>query len=888
MAQYAIGIDLGTSNCALAFCQAQENQAPATDFSIPQYQTLERSIDGTILPSFAYALTEDEGNLYPRLKETGWLIGEGGRTAMADTPTRVIHSAKSWLCHSGVDREAPILPWGSNELANSQKLSPVAASARYLSHLRAAWDQSGRAPFSQQQVTVTVPASFDQVAQRLTLEAIRKAGFPETTRLLEEPQAAFLSWIAAHPDRQFNSPTTVLVCDVGGGTTDFSLFRIEPSDLGMPDIERIAVSDHILLGGDNIDLAITHLARTDGLSGPESVQWIAEARRIKESFLSDSATVPSTYRMAVSGTGSSLIANTQSVEIGYAQLEKLIFDGFIPNCDADTSPAKGESGLSEIGLPYAKDPAITRHLAQFVQNRQIDAVLFNGGTVYSRSVQQRILGVVQSWQPDHPISHLESMGVFHAVSRGAAHYGQRLLASTQTLIRSGNPRPILLEIEANKKAHERHLLCVLPKGAMTAESIQIKKPTFALTVNRPVEFRPFTGPDSDQIRQGQIVRWRPNDFSPLPPLQTRIHKDDKATLGRSKQNVEVTLEAMINELGLVQIACCEVGKKNRPDGPWALTFDLRRALKSENQLADFNVEPIDDDRLQAYTTTLDSWFDASILKTLEKVTGQKRKEWPIPLLRIGFDTLIDHVSRRSHSEAYETGWWIALGYCIRPGFGSPLDDFRMEQLETLLEIGFAHSESKAVQEQSLICWRRAAAGLNKTLQCNLYDIHVKQALAGTKRGLEAVKLLVSLERIEIDQKTRVAEFLIGQIAEPKPWNAEAYLWCLQRLLARHPFHAGSECVMPARATLGYINEILSRASTLPKSFLEQLLINAARITKDPAIDLPKPDRDRLIEQAQRMGLAASALEPLREFAPIRRTEIQQQFGEALPVGLRLI
>ena len=147
---------------------------------------------------------------------------------------------------------------------------------------------------------------------------------------------------------------------------------------------------------------------------------------------------------------------------------------------------------------------------------------------------------------------------------------------------------------------------------------------------------------------------------------------------------------------------------------------------------------------------------------------------------------------------------------------------------------------------------------------------------------------MSLERIEIDQKTRVAEFLIGQIAEPKPWNAEAYLWCLQRLLARHPFHAGSECVMPARATLGYINEILSRASTLPKSFLEQLLINAARITKDPAIDLPKPDRDRLIEQAQRMGLAASALEPLREFAPIRRTEIQQQFGEALPVGLRLI
>jgi molecular chaperone DnaK (HSP70) len=906
MARFAIGIDLGTSNCALEWSPLQGADERVTTFNVRQYETPERVVESPVLPSFLY-IKETH-----REAELPYVAGLMAREQFKSEPSRCIHSAKSWLCHPGVDREVPILPWHSVDVPPVQQMSPVAASAAYLSYLKEAWDQqfaaeSPQDAFAQQQITVTVPASFDQVAQRLTLKAAQAAGFPESTRLLEEPQAAFLAWVSEPGNQaelralqhdQSAKQLTWLVCDVGGGTTDFSLFAVQPSTADEdPQIERLAVSDHILLGGDNIDLALAKRAEAEFLANGYHVrpdQWlqlVAQARMAKEAaFASDAP--ESTLRITLLDSGSSLFAATQTVQWSLEATKQWIIERFFPECPANARAAANAAGLVEIGLPYAQEPAITVHLAEFLAGRAVDGILFNGGTVCAAEIQQRIGRVVSGWQPSHGAPRLFAAdNPYLAVARGAAHYGRRLKQRADSMIKAGAARPLLVEVQANERSAERHLLCVLPKGATPADQFVIKKPTFALRLNRPVQFQPFTGPDSDRIRQGQIVKWRPADFHAMPPLQTLALTGESIDLEPSGATAEVILYSKLNELGLVELQCVAAEKqKGRDRQQWDLAFDLRQVLGAENQLVTDPQETLESARKsEAFTAALGGFFTERILKDLEEQTGEKRGQWSLSLLRKGFDTLIGQVSRRSHSEAYETAWWMAAGYCLRPGCGAPLDEFRVRQLEVLLDLGVCHPGAKAVREQRAVFWRRVARGLSVDLQERLFDETEAVAFSGSKRGLEPLKMLAALEGVSVARKRKLLDYLCRALPQAPRWALESYLWCAGRVCARIPLSRRQEWVMAPALIEALLEVVLNLDSEqVPHKLLLNFILQSARISGANELDLGSQARERIHRRALQRGFDADELAPLKQYTPVARAELQSQYGEALPQGLVLL
>jgi molecular chaperone DnaK (HSP70) len=449
-ARFSIGIDLGTTNTALAFVSLERDE-PAAMLPIPQVESPTAIVESPTLPSFLY-LPDDTP---PRSEEetdaeAGWVIGRFARRQAADTPGRVVHSAKSWLAHHSADRSAPFLPWGSDELGRAEKLSPVAASTLLLRYLRDAWNEHFSAAgddcaFDAQALTITVPASFDAGAQRLTLDAAQAAGYPPTVRLLEEPQAAFYHWLETHDatrapwvagESADARAAHVLVVDVGGGTSDFSLFAVwANAAASAPRIERIAVSEHLLLGGDNMDLALAHRLEphfSDAGEGLSSRQWeylVARCRDLKEAALATGGAPDDTFTVAIPGRGSRLIREAQSAQLARAEIERLLLDGFFPACAADEYPIRAKAGLRELGLPYARDPAVTRHLADFLRDRPaVDAVLFNGGSLHPLRLRERILAAIGSWQSGRTPVALENADPSLAVARGAARFGKLVRA----------------------------------------------------------------------------------------------------------------------------------------------------------------------------------------------------------------------------------------------------------------------------------------------------------------------------------------------------------------------------------------------------------------------------------------------------------------------------
>jgi molecular chaperone DnaK (HSP70) len=409
-----------TTSSALAYVPLADDTQPEV-LAVSQWETPNRLVEAPTLPSFLYlpeeAFAEQLRGKVPG-GTPGWIVGRLARRRAGETPGRVVRSAKSWLCHHTADRSAPILPWGSEDLVPAQKISPVQAAALILSYLRVAWDSSfGRSgsAFDDQEITITVPASFDAAAQRLTLDATEEAGFPGGVRLLEEPQAAFYRWLERHSsgnplwkilDAHDAGSRHVLIVDIGGGTSDFSLFELRsgPSG-GIPDITRVAVSEHILLGGDNIDLALAVLleqrlvGERGQISGPQWDQLVASCRDLKEQALSGIASPNERFTVALPGRGSNLVAGAQTATPARDEVERLVLDGFFPLCDARSRPYRTQAGLRDWGLPYAADSAVTHHLADFLRDRpRVDAVLFNGGSLHSTVLRGRLLEQIAAWQ----------------------------------------------------------------------------------------------------------------------------------------------------------------------------------------------------------------------------------------------------------------------------------------------------------------------------------------------------------------------------------------------------------------------------------------------------------------------------------------------------------
>lgn len=610
-ARRAIGIDLGTTNCALAHASFDADEAEPVAFAIPQIVAPGQVAEETLLPSFLYVAAPDEfpeGALgLPWDPESRAAVGRFARDHGATAPTKLIASAKSWLSCDGVDRRSPILPWGAPD--GVLKLSPLGASVRYLGHLLEAWDHANpERPLHDQDVVLTVPASFDAVAREMTVEAARLAGLGDGVRLLEEPVAALYAWAAERGAAwrdEVSVGDTILVVDLGGGTTDLSLIAVREED-GRLALERLAVGDHILLGGDNIDLALAQFCRqkleADGpkLSLSQTLALWHTCRAAKERLLADPSldTVP----VAVVGGGSKLIGGTRKTELTRDEVEQVVLEGFFPKTSPEEMPKSARrSGLQEIGLDHAADPAIPRHLAKFLADSadafplaapgngdgastlpafaRPTAILFNGGVTKSGSVQQRIVAILGGWLSsvgaDAP-RVLEGTDLDLAVARGAAYYG--LVRRGQGIrIRGGTARSYYIGIETAMPAVPGFeppikALCVAPFGMEEGTEVDVPGHEFGLIVGEPSEFRFLSSTHRREDTVGTLIEdWESAGIEELVPVETTLDADASHPDEIPGRPLPVRLRARVTEVGTLELYCV----RRDGDREWRLEFEVR-------------------------------------------------------------------------------------------------------------------------------------------------------------------------------------------------------------------------------------------------------------------------------------------------------------------------
>jgi hypothetical protein len=591
MAQFVLGIDLGTTNSVLAYAPLGVEKAEVQLLPIPQLVAPGVVESRTTLPSFLYLAAEHEatGGSFdlPWRKKNQIVVGELARKQSAENPQRTVAGAKSWLCHSKVDRHQPILPW--NAPADVPKVSPVLASQRYLEHLVAAWEHAHpKAPAAEQMVVLTVPASFDAAARELTREAALAAGLPQALILLEEPQAAVYSWLTATGDRwrrMLKVGETLLVCDVGGGTTDLTLVGVDQEG-GELTLRRIAVGEHLLVGGDNMDLALAHfVASKFGEKGVKLDPWQSvslwhQCRAAKEALLAEGG--PKKHPLSVLGRGSKLIGGTVKVEIERDGAAELLLEGFFPKCAVTDRPARRrQSGFQEIGLPFESDTAVTRHLAAFLSAHgsakeavRPTHILFNGGVFKADAFRTRLLDVLASWSPAAPPKLLAGEhDLDHAVARGAAYYGWAKQHGG-VRIRGGTARSYYVGIESSGLAipgapRPLRALCVVPFGMEEGTSVDVPSGEFGLVVGEPATFRFFSSAVRKADKPGELLpSWTDEELAETDSLEALLPRDEAS----DEDYVPVRFQSQITELGVFELWCQGTKSSNR----WKLEFSVRK------------------------------------------------------------------------------------------------------------------------------------------------------------------------------------------------------------------------------------------------------------------------------------------------------------------------
>jgi molecular chaperone DnaK (HSP70) len=607
-AKYIVGIDLGTTNSALARCDATVAEESRIEVrSIPQLVNPNEVAERSLLPSFLYIPGEfdfPKGSLaLPWDAEPKVVIGELARKRGAESPNRLVASAKSWLSYAAVSRTAPILPWQAPEEVS--KLSPVEASSQFLQYLRAVWDngeagEQRELALAEQDVLLTVPASFDEEARELTRRAAEQAGYQQVT-LLEEPQAAFYAWLESQGDawrRRIRVGDLVLVCDVGGGTTDFSLITVSEEN-GELTLKRVAVGDHILLGGDNMDLALARVLQERlKASGHVIDTWQLhglwhQCRIAKEKLFESRKTQKCPVTLL--GKGTKLIGGTVKTELAREDLDQVLVEGFFPKVASDELPARQRRvGFQELGLPYAADPAITKHLARFLSEQVRSSpeaagirrgrsglacpthVLFNGGVMKAAALRDRVVEVLNNWLRQEGLDALEAEQILeapdleHAVARGAAYYG-KARRGRGVRIRSGASRTYYIGIESAMPAvpgMEAPLkaLCVVPFGMEEGTEATIPDKEFGLVVGEPAEFRFLSSSVRKQDQAGSLLEDWGNDLEELSPLEVTLKLN-----GQQGAVLPVRLETRVTELGTLEVWCVSRDGTNR----WKLELNIR-------------------------------------------------------------------------------------------------------------------------------------------------------------------------------------------------------------------------------------------------------------------------------------------------------------------------
>ncbi|MBI5551346.1 MAG: hsp70 family protein [Desulfobacterales bacterium] len=916
--RFIIGIDLGTTNSAVAYVDlaAPAVKQPIQLFKVPQLTAPGVFQPLPVLPSFLYLPgpydIDPAAARHPWPKPEDAFVGTWARDQGAKVPARLVSSAKSWLCHARVDRQARILPWGAPE--EVYKVSPVQASAAYLDHIRKAWNYSRGDEeelfLENQTVVLTVPASFDEVARELTLAAARQAGYRHVT-LLEEPLAAFYSWLARHEQKweaHVQPGQLILICDVGGGTTDFTLVTLTAVEGGTPRFNRIAVGDHLLLGGDNMDLALARGVETrwrgEQRVGLDTNRWKAlshQCRQAKERVLGGEA---DRQRITLMGAGSRLIAGTLSADLDRAVIEQTILEGFFPLLSAEAErPAAQRPAIAEFGLPYESEPAVTRHLMRFLERHRAevaelvgkpdpvpDRVLFNGGALTPAPIQQRILDAITHWYgakaPARP-GMLENRHHDLAVALGAAYYGLVKIGKG-VRVGSGSPRSYYLGVAPGSEAATApQALCLIERGLDEGSAIQLGDQRFEVLTNQPVRFDLFSSSFRNRDRMGQLVAID-DSFIALPPLTTVIQYGKKGTRSR----IPVRIEAEYTEMGTLLLWCRSLASEHR----WQLQFQLR---DSEPQSTVREEIVLEEKVLAAAAEALRGAFGGSDKKQLEAVARTiatavdlSREQWPLRLLRHLADLLIDQMTVLNQSAEHAARWMNLLGFCLRPGFGDALDAERLKQLWKIQNAGPVFPNQPQVQIEWYVLWRRVAGGLTPGQQRQLSQEwgrvlqpkKGKKARLSMQHQLEIWMAVANLERLYVKDKIQWGRLLLEQLS---PGQARPqHLWSLARLGARELLYGSNDRVISPGEATRWIEDLLARKWPNPKP-VGAALAQLARKTGDRTRDVAPKVQAQVLAWMESYPDLADQQRYLEEVVPIAQQEEQTLFGESLPVGLIL-
>lgn len=944
MARYLIGIDLGTTNSALAYVDTQQRaklgRPEIHTFPIPQLVMPGECKERELLPSFLYLPGPHDlpaGSVsLPWDSRINFAVGEFARNHGARVPGRLVTSAKSWLCHAGVDRSAAILPW--NAPPDVPRISPVEASARYLRHMVASWNHhvpAGKEEdrLEKQAIVLTVPASFDDVARNLTLEAARQAGFENIT-LLEEPQAAFYCWLATHSPAEasrLKPGYACLIVDVGGGTSDFSLIRAAEAQ-GELTFIREAVGDHLLLGGDNMDLALAKLVETrlPGSGRIDVAQYgmLTQAcRSAKEVLLAPNA--PASFTVSVMGRGRQVVGGSVHVNLSPTDVRKTVFEGFLPTVRADAEPARGaRTGLHEIGLPYVTDAAITRHLAAFLQRHTTptdvqaaqclvpQAILFNGGVFQPAILRERLVDVMRGWfdskAGDWQPLVLTNPSLDLAVAWGAAYFGW-LKHTGGRRIGGGIARSYYVGVElgqeASKAAGKATVVCVVPQHLEEGSEIVLQRPELELALGQPVLFPLFTSTVRGDDKAGDLLQVEPNQLLRMPPLHTILRGGKRSGTRR----MPVTLAAKSTEIGTLEIWCVAREGSNR----WRLEFNVRDIVKDDLQatpaepaqtritdvLPEAQIQAAGELIRDAFTNDVSKTGPQELTKALETLLEAPRNEWPSGLCRRLWEFLAEVVEERRRSPAHRIRWYYLTGFCLRPGFGDSLDRFRVEQLWKLLQTPARDEAGKVVPRvpegsaDYWIMWRRVAGGLNVSLQQALFE-RLRSVLMPTKTKAvakpgsnelaEMWRAAASLERLDPKHKEALGQPLLKQVRRsPVPTHA---FWALTRLGARVLLYGPLNTVLHHQIAEQWLETMLEFS---PGNDSERLswafcLTQLARRTGQLAFDVDDTLRARVLERLQSLSVPGHWLRVVEEVADLDREDESEMFGEALPMGLRLL
>ncbi|MEZ5354679.1 MAG: Hsp70 family protein [Bryobacteraceae bacterium] len=893
-----IGIDLGTTNSAFAYIlEAEAEQAdfpPVHALDIPQPVAEGRVETRRTLPSFLF-LSDPP------------VIGEFARDQGAVTPTKLVHSAKSWLSNPNVDRTARILPWDASE--NGRVLSPVEASGRYIAAMKDAWEQiresTGSDPTADHEIVLTVPASFDEEARELTVQAAREAGIEKLT-LLEEPAAAFYSWIANHlaqSRKDLFDGQLVLICDVGGGTSDFTLIRVA-RDGDKIDFTRTAVGRHLLLGGDNLDLTLAWLAESK-LNAQLTIRQKTALRRqcsaAKEAMLGGAAVdkVPIT----VLGAGRSLIGGALRTEITREEALELALDGFLPFCESTDRPQREDmSPFGELGLPYEHDAAITRHLAAFLAGAEAakpDAILFNGGFFIPDILRNRVADVIETWNGKRPLV-LENRDLDLAVAIGAAYYNYVRSTGAGLIVRGGLPRSYYIELDSS--AEGVRTVCVMPRGTQEGDRLELDHAGLELVANKPVSFRLYSSLTRLDDNIGDSVLFTRDEIAegavhPHAPLHAVIRFGKPGV----ERTIPVKLGARLTEVGTLELWADSKSTEHR----WRLQFELRRKAGSTSAARGQSLaHPVtaaaaaSDEAVDNAIALIRDTFQHGTLEPealparLEQTLALGRNSWPLQAIRKLADVFLELAPARTKSAAMEARWLNLASLCLRPGFGFPGDEYRIEQARRVFSAGLQFTNSVEAESQWWIFWGRVAGGLNRNQQADLYQRISATILprkgtrvrANSSLLREMWRCAASLELLPAGTRTELGDALVKRIAAEKQESSvsrDSDLWCIARLGARELFYGPINQVLPP-ATVSRWVESLSR---LPAA--AEAVAAMARRTGDAYRDLPPPTfaiAHRLIEQhkdAQRL------LAVLEGRGPRDAESLSRMFGEELPSGLVL-